>query len=68
MKLTGFDAIEFAEREGLTLNKKSDSIDPEAQGLTIAEAEAIAVDNPELIWLSVPEEEYRERKNMEPGR
>jgi hypothetical protein len=69
MKLTGFEAIEFAEKEGLTLNKSADGIDDEAMGLTIAEAEAIASDDPDLIWLVVPEDEYYgERKNMEPGR
>ena len=69
MKLTGFEAIEFAEKEGLPLNKAADNIDEEVVGMTVAEAEAIAADNPELIWLVVPEEEYYgERKNMEPGR
>lgn len=68
MKLTGFEAIEFAEKEGLTLNKAGDSIDTPVQGLTIAEAEAIAADNPDLIWLVIPEDEYGVRKNMEPGR
>ena len=69
MKLTGFDAIEYAEKEGLALNKAADAIDDEATGLTIAEAEAIAVDSPELIWLVVPADEYYgEQKNMEPGR
>jgi hypothetical protein len=69
MKLTGFEAIEFAEKEGLTLNKLADHVDEAATGLSIAEAEAIAVDNPEQIWLLVPEEEYYgDRKNMEPER
>jgi hypothetical protein len=69
MRLTGFDAIEFAEREGFTLNKSADRIDEEMSGLTIAEAEAIATDRPELIWLEVPAEEYYgERRNMEPER
>jgi hypothetical protein len=68
MRLTGFEAIEFAEKEGLTLNKSADSIDPEAHGLSIAEAEAIATDDPDLIWLVIPDEEYTERRNMEPGR
>jgi hypothetical protein len=68
MRLTGFEAIEFAEKEGLTLNKAADSIDPEAHGLSIAEAEAIATDDPDLIWLVIPDEEYTERRNMEPGR
>lgn len=69
MKLTGFEAIEYAEKERLTLNKAADHVDDEATGLSIAEAEAIASDNPDLIWLNVPEDEYYgERKSMEPGR
>ena len=69
MKIIGFDAIEFAEREGLPLNKKADRIDPPATGLTVAEAEAIAADRPELIWIDVPEGDYfGEPKNMEPNR
>lgn len=69
MRLTGFEAIEFAEREGFTLNKAADRIDEEMTGLTIAEAEAIATDRPDLIWLEVPSDEYfGERRNMEPER
>ena len=69
MKLTGFDAIEFAEREALTLNKDADKIDGPAMGLSTAEAEAIATDRPELIWLEVAiEEYYGDPKNMEPER
>ena len=38
-------------------------------GLSVAEAEAIAADDPGLIWLEVPEADYYgEQKNMEPGR
>jgi hypothetical protein len=69
MKLTGFEAIEFAEKEGLPLNKAADSIDDAAEGLSIAEAEAIAAEDPDLIYLVVEEAEYYgERKNMEPER
>jgi len=69
MRLTGFEAIEFAEKEGFTLNKSADHIDEERTGLTIAEAEAIADEDPDLIWLVVSDAEYYgERKNMEPGR
>ena len=69
MKLTGFAAIEFAEKEGLTLNKAADHVDDAASGLSIAEAEAIATGDPDAIWLIVPSDEYYgERKNMEPGR
>jgi hypothetical protein len=68
MRLSGFDAIEYAEKEGLTLNKSADSIDDGAAGLTIAEAEAIADDRPELIWVDVTADEYYgEQRNMEPG-
>jgi len=69
MKLTGFEAIEFAEKEGLPLNKAADAIDDAVEGLSIAEAEAIAAEDPDLIWLVVEEQEYYgERKNMEPER
>ncbi|HEX3869754.1 MAG TPA: hypothetical protein VHV77_04930 [Pirellulales bacterium] len=69
MKLVGFDAIEFAEKEGLTLHKQADHIDNGASGLSVAEAEAIATDNPDLIWLEVADDEYYgEPRNMEPER
>lgn len=69
MRLTGFDAITYAEREGLSLNKFADNIDEAVAGLTVAEAEAIAVDRPELIWLEVTDEEYQQDpRNIEPGR
>jgi hypothetical protein len=68
MRLTGFTAIEFAEKAGLTLHKAADSIDDGAEALSIAEAEAIADDDPELIWLDVTDDEYYgEPRNMEPG-
>lgn len=69
MRLTGFDAITFAEREGLTLNKLADSINEAATGLTVPEAEAIATEDPNLIWLEISEDEYHgSPRNMEPGR
>jgi len=68
MRLSGFDAIEFAEKEGLTLNKFADRIDEGATGLSIAEAEAIAEERPELIWVDISADEYYgELRNMEPG-
>jgi len=68
MRLTGFEAIEFAEKEGLTLHKKANSIDEGADHLSIAEAEAIADDDPELIWLDIPANVYYgDPRNMEPG-
>ncbi len=69
MRLKGFDAISYAEREGLKLHKVGDHIDPAQDGLTIAEAEAIATDDPELIWLEVPDSDYYgEQRNMQPER
>src|SRR5688572_30528758 len=68
MRLVGFEAIEYAEKAGLTLHKSADSIDDGADGLTAAEAEAIADVDPDLIWLDVPiNEYYGEPRNMEPG-
>ena len=68
MRLTGFDAIEFAEKAGLTLHKDADSIDEGVDALSIAEAEAIADVDPDLIWIEVGEDEYYgELRNMEPG-
>ncbi len=69
MRLTGFDAIAYAEREGRPLHKAADHIDEARDGLTVAEAEAIAAEDPSLIWLEVPNEEYYgEQTNMEPER
>jgi RNA polymerase-binding transcription factor DksA len=68
IRLTGFDAVEYAELAGLTLNKAADSIDDVVTGLTIAEAQAIADEDPDLIWLEVPADEYYgPPRNMEPG-
>lgn len=69
MKLTGFSAIEYAEKEGLKLQKAADHIDEAQRNLTIAEAEAIAADDPDIIWLEVPDDEYYgEPRNMQPER
>jgi hypothetical protein len=58
MRLTGFAAIEYAEKQGLTLNKHPDSISGPHTGLNIGEAEAIASEDPNLIWLDVSEDDY----------
>ena len=68
IRLHGFEAIEFAEQAGLTLNKAADSIDEVVTGLSIAEAQAVADSDPELIWLEVSADEYYgQPRNMEPG-
>lgn len=58
MRLTGFAAIEFAEKHNLRLMKAEDPVDGPAEGLTVPEAEAIATDDESLIYLDVPEEQY----------
>lgn len=69
MRLKGFRAIEYAEKAGLPLNKAPDNIDEGRAGLTIAEAEAIASEEPDTIWLEVADEIYfGEQRNMEPER
>jgi hypothetical protein len=68
MRLTGFEAIEYAEKEGLKLHKHPDRIDGPRVELSIAEAEAIATEDPDLVWLDVPDDEYGERINMKPER
>ena len=58
MRLTGYAAIEFAEKHNLPLSKHGDAVDDPATGLTVAEAEAIAEDDEDLVYLDLPDEEY----------
>jgi len=58
MRLTGFEAIEYAEKQALPLNKHPDKLNGPRQGLTIAQAEAIASEDPDLIWLDVADAQY----------
>ena len=58
MRLTGFAAIEFAEKHNLTLKKHGDPVDGPDRGLTVAEAEAIADEDEALIYLDMPDHEY----------
>jgi len=58
MRLTGYEAIEYAEKQGLSLNKHPDSLSGPRIGLTVAEAEAIAEDDADLIWLDVSKDDY----------
>ena len=69
MRLTGFEAIEYAEKVGLKLNKHPDSIQGPRQDLSVAEAEGIATEDESLIWLDIPDKDYTEPpKLMEPER
>lgn len=58
MRLTGYSAIEYAEKHNLTLSKHGDPVDEPAIGLTIAEAEAIAEEDEDLVYLDVPKSDY----------
>jgi hypothetical protein len=58
MRLKGFAAIEFAEKQGLSLNKLAGPTNETRQGLTVAEAEAIASEDEDLIYLDVPDGVY----------
>ena len=58
MRLTGYAAIEYAEKHNLTLSKHGDAVDDPAHGLTVPEAEAIAEEDEDLVFLDVPEAEY----------
>jgi hypothetical protein len=60
MRLTGFAAIEYAEKHNLTLDKLPDAVDDGRTGLSVAEAEAIADEDEGLIYLDVPDDEYQE--------
>ena len=69
MILKGVDAIAYAELQGYSLNKAADRIDGPRAGLTVAEAEAIATEDPDLIWLEVPDDVYYgEQTNLKPER
>ncbi len=58
MRLTGFEAIEFAEKHRLLLNQKADAVNEARHGLSVAEAEAVASEDAGLIWLDVDKDEY----------
>ena len=58
MRLTGFTAIEFAEKHNLALSKHGDPVDGPVRGLTVAEAEALADEDEALIYLDVDDEAY----------
>lgn len=49
--ISGYDAIEYAKENGLTLNKYSDPIEDAREGLSPDEARKIAREDPSLIWI-----------------
>jgi len=50
-KLEGTAAIEFAEANGLLLNKYNDPIEGAREDLTPDEARAVAREDARLIWI-----------------
>ena len=66
MKLSGYEAIEYAEEHGLLLNKYSDPIEGARKGLSTDEAREIAREDDTLIYVEhVPDREQSERKATE---
>jgi hypothetical protein len=52
-KLTGYEAIEYAETNGLTLCKYNDPIEDAREVLTPDEARKIASEDPSLIYVTI---------------
>ncbi len=70
LRLKGFEAIEYAEKQGLLLNKHPNGITGPRMDFSVADAIGIAEEDEDLIWLDVSEEEYYsgEPNSYEPGR
>ena len=51
--LTGHEAIEYAEANGLRLNKYEDPMEGARELVEIAEAREIAAEDPALIWIEM---------------
>jgi hypothetical protein len=52
-RLTGMEAVAYADRNGRLLNRLGDSAGPASSGLSIEEATAIARVEPSLIWVEM---------------
>lgn len=59
MNLTGYEAINYADENGLTLNKYSDPIEDAREGLSVDEARKVADEDPALIYVPVSAEVSR---------
>jgi hypothetical protein len=53
MRLTGTEAINYAEANELTLSKYNDPIEDACEGLTPDEARKIVREDPSLIYIDV---------------
>lgn len=49
--LRGYDAINYAEANGLTLNKYNDPIEDAREGLSVDKARKVAAEDPQLIYV-----------------
>ena len=56
VRLTGWTAIEVAERGGQVLSKHADPTEGARSGLTVGDARAVADEDPSLIYLDLPAE------------
>lgn len=54
-KLTGYDAIKYAQEHDLTLSKYSDPTEDAREGLSPEEALEIAREDPRLIYIEQKE-------------
>lgn len=66
-RLTGIEAIEYAEANALTLSKYTDPTEEARTGLTVEEALEIAAEDPILIWIDAPDS-YRNPAAVALGR
>jgi hypothetical protein len=54
-RIIGHDAIEYAERHGLTLKKYADPTEGAREDLSLDEAREIAKADPTLIYIDITE-------------
>jgi len=55
-KLTGYDAINYAEAHGLKLIKSADAIESKRYGMSTDEAREIAAQDPSLVYCYAEDE------------
>lgn len=53
--LKGYEAIHYAEKHGMRLNKSAGATEEPSSELSVQEAIKVANQNPALIWLEVDE-------------
>lgn len=53
--ITGWEAIDYANRNRVPLHKYADPTEEARTGLTVEEAREIAHEDPSLIWVEVEE-------------